>query len=72
MKKLLLALFLAVIVTAQPAMAVEKLELGFGLGVAPDYEGSEDYVHVIIREISKFLKCSCLLPGGTPLHFSCA
>ncbi len=29
-------------------MAVEKLELGFGLGVAPDYEGSEDYVPVLL------------------------
>ncbi|UCF02916.1 MAG: MipA/OmpV family protein [Deltaproteobacteria bacterium] len=25
-------------------MAVEKLELGFGVGAAPDYEGSQDYV----------------------------
>ena len=48
MKKLLLALLLAVTVAAQPAMAVEKLELGFGLGTAPDYEGSEDYVPVLL------------------------
>ncbi len=47
-KKLLLALLLAVTVAAQPAMAVEKLELGFGLGAAPDYEGSEDYVPVLL------------------------
>jgi outer membrane protein len=48
MKKLLLALFLAVTVAAQPAMAVEKLELGFGLGAAPDYEGSEDDEPVLL------------------------
>jgi hypothetical protein len=46
--KLLLALLLAVTVTAQPAIAVEKLELGFGLGAAPDYEGSEDYAPVLL------------------------
>ena len=71
-RKLLLVLLLAVTVTAQPAMAVEKLELGFGLGAAPDYEGSEDYKPVFIREISKFSKCSYHLPGGTPWRFSCA
>jgi len=48
MKKLLLALLLAATVAAQPAMAVEKLELGFGVGAAPDYEGSEDYVPVLL------------------------
>jgi outer membrane protein len=47
-KKLLVAFLLAVTIAAQPAMAVEKLELGFGLGVAPDYEGSEDYVPVLL------------------------
>ena len=47
-KKLLLALLLTVTVAAQPAMAVEKLELGFGLGAAPDYEGSEDYALVLL------------------------
>ncbi|MGD9037123.1 MAG: hypothetical protein PVF10_11235, partial [Syntrophobacterales bacterium] len=47
-KKLLLTVLLAFTVTAQPAMAVEKLELGFGLGAAPDYQGSEDYVPVLL------------------------
>ena len=36
--------FVAVLLTSIPAaVAVEKLELGFGPGFAPDYEGSEDY-----------------------------
>lgn len=48
MKKLLLALLLAVTVAAQPAMAVEKLELGFGVDAAPDSEGSEDYALVLL------------------------
>ncbi|MEE9122126.1 MAG: hypothetical protein V3U56_12710 [Syntrophobacteria bacterium] len=48
MKKLLLALLLAVTVAAEPAMAVEKLELGFSVGGAPDYEGSEDYEPVLL------------------------
>jgi outer membrane scaffolding protein for murein synthesis (MipA/OmpV family) len=41
---LLTGVFVAVLLAAIPAAgAVEKLELGFGLGFAPDYEGSEDY-----------------------------
>lgn len=46
MKKLLLGLILPIVVTAQAAMAVERLELGLGVAAAPDYEGSEDYVPV--------------------------
>ena len=40
---LLAGIFVAVLLAATPAAALEKLELGFGPGFAPDYEGSEDY-----------------------------
>jgi outer membrane protein len=41
---LLAGVFVAVLLAAIPAaVAVEKLEFGFGPGLAPDYEGSEDY-----------------------------
>lgn len=44
---LLIGVFVAVLLAAIPAaVAVEKLELGFGPGLAPDYEGSEDYEFV--------------------------
>ena len=41
---LLIGVFVAVLLAGIPAaVAVEKLEFGFGPGFAPDYEGSEDY-----------------------------
>lgn len=44
---LLAGVFVAVLLAAIPAaVAVEKLEFGFGPGLAPDYEGSEDYEFV--------------------------
>jgi outer membrane protein len=48
MKKLLLALLLILTIAVQPALALEKFELGLGVGAAPDYEGSEDYEAVLL------------------------
>jgi outer membrane protein len=48
MKKLLLTLLLMLAIAVQPALALEKFELGLGAGAAPDYEGSEDYEAVPI------------------------
>ena len=46
---LLTGLFIAVLLAAAPAaVAVDKFELGLGPGIAPDYEGSEDYEFVPI------------------------
>jgi outer membrane protein len=46
---LLTGLFIAVLLAAAPAaVAVDKFELGLGPGIAPDYEGSEDYQFVPI------------------------
>ena len=46
----MLAVVLAAVLlaAAPPAVAVEKFELGLGPGIAPDYEGSEDYQFVPI------------------------
>ncbi len=48
MKKVLLALVLTLVIGAQPALAIERLDLGAGVGAIPDYEGSEDYEPVFL------------------------